>query len=244
MRYYWRTEKNVTRTFFLIALATYLAIHIMNALSHKTMLPTSLLYWILVCSYVSNMFNMHYLKKETAIVAFTLPASNLEKFISRVFYATFCSILILSVAEVLGCLIAAGFAIGMDWLAGNPYNPAILHHFLSLDDWTLLSRASRDVPPLMVFKVIFYFVLLVLPMLSLFTLCSLLFHRWGIVVATMLILAFVFTQVAFAGLLHGPGVHNYWGPLLWFFAIVIIVCYALAYRSFCRQEMRKKCIHI
>ena len=244
IQYYWRTEKAVVTTSFFMMSVLYLGNQVMNALSRRMMLPSSLLYWILVTAMVCHMFSPYHTKKESAIVSLTLPATNLEKYLSRVLYVSLGSMLMAAVAELCADLIAAGFALGMDRLAGNPYNPQILNHFLSLNDWTLLSRLTHEAPPLLMLKAVFYFCLLVLPSLSVFTLCGLLFHRWGYLIGTMLVVGFVFSQIAFGGLLHGPGTGDYWRCLLWFFAVVTVVCYGLGYRSFCRQQMRKRLIYI
>jgi len=244
IQYYWRTEKNMAATIFFIMLAAYLGVQVIDAMSHHQLAPPSLLYWVMVCSVVNTGIHQFYFKKESTIVAFTLPASNLEKFLSRVIYVSVGALLMATVAELLSALICVGFALGMDYLAGNPYNPQIVRYYFSLNDWTFVSRLTGEVPLLAALKALFYFTLLVLPVLSVFTLCSLLFHRWGFLVSTLLILTFVFSQMVFVGVLHGPGVSAYWSKLFCFFVLVTIVCYGLSYRSFCRQEMRKKWIHI
>lgn len=244
MQYYLRTEKKLLAVMFFTMMACFLGIQLMNAVNHHTMLPSSLLYWILVTASLNNFLYLIYVKKESAIVFFTLPATNLEKFLSRVIYASFGSIVMAGVAEILSELLAAGFAIGMDYLAGNPYNPQILRYFVGSGDWTFISRSMGMPAPLAALKVMFYFTLLVLPVFSVFTLCSQLFHRWSYIVGALLIVGFGLSQIIYGGLLHGPGVHDYWNRLFTLFAIVTIVCYGLAYWSFCRQEMRKKWIHI
>ena len=244
MQYYWRTEKKLLAVMFFTMMACFLGIIVMNATAHHLMLPSSLLYWILVTASLNNFLYLVYVKKETAIVFFTLPATNLEKFLSRVLYASFGSIVMATVAEILSELLAAGFAIGMDYLTGNPYNPQILRYFVGHGDWTFISRIMGKSAPLAALTVVFYFALLVLPVFSVFTLCSQLFHRWSYIVGALLIVLFGLSQIIYGGLLHGPGVHDYWKYLFIFFAIVTVVCYVLAYWSFCRQEMRKKWIHI
>lgn len=244
MQYYWRTEKKLLAVMFFTMMACFLGMQLMNAVAHRQTLPSELLYWILVTASINNFLYLIYVKKETAIVFFTLPATNLEKFLSRVLYASFGSIVMASVAELLSELLSAGFAIGMDYLAGNPYNPQILKYFVTLGDWTFISRAIGESAPLAVLKVVFYFCLLVLPVFSIFTLCSQLFHRWSYIVGALLITVFCLSQIIYGGLLHGPGVSDYWKHLFIFFAIVTVVCYVLAYWSFRRQEMRKKWIHI
>ena len=244
MQYYWRTEKKVVAVAFLTMMICYLGMQILNALNHQLVLPSSLLYWILVCMFITNSLHYYYLKKESSIGFYTLPASNLEKFLSRVLYVTLGVMLLTAVAELLSELITVGFVLGMDYLAGNPYNPKVVKYFISENNWIFFSRVMSDAPLLAVMKMVFYFSMLVLPVLSVFTLSALLFRRWGFFIGAMLVLTFLLSQILFYGLLHGPGVEDYWKRLFIFFAIVTVVCYGLSYRSFCRQQMRKRWIYL
>lgn len=251
MQYYWRTENNLGLVLYLISTAVYLLFIVAGQLDHKPSGFSSLIYWILCLSAIAHMF--YWLeKKESAIQFLCLPASHLEKFLSRIVYVGIAIQVLQVAAQLTAGLCCAGFAIGMDFLAGNPYNPRILPYFILpvehpvrwiIEMWNVEATFHGYRLLYVVYKVGIYS-LLSLILYSLFTLCGLLFHRLGFVVATVVVLAFTATIGVYVGLLHGPGVNGVIGYILVFFGIATVGCYLLAYVSFCNQQIRKRWINI
>ena len=251
MRYYWRTEKYLGLVIYLLLTAIYILNVVVGQLDHKPTGMSPLIYWITCLAATAHMF--YWLnKKEGAIQFLCLPASHLEKFLSRIVFVGIAIQVLQVAAQLTAGLCCAGFAIGMDFLAGNPYDPRILPYFILpceypvrwlIDMWNVEATFHSYRLLYVVYKVGIYSILSLI-LYSLYTLCGLLFHRLGFVVATVVVLAFTATVSVYVGLLHGPGVKNVFGGMLVFFGIATVVCYLLAYASFCDQQIRKRWINI
>lgn len=250
MQYYWRMEKYVGLGLYFILTAIYILDIVVGQLEHRATGYSILICWITCLAATAHMF--YWLdKKETAIQFLSLPASHLEKFLSRVVFVGIAIQVLQVAAQLTAALCGAGFAIGMDFLAGNPYDSHILSHFIKpyeypvgwlIGCWHIAAYHAYS-PLYFLFKV-GIFSILPLAVYSLYTLCGLIFSKVGFAVATVVVLVFTFTVGVYIGLLHGPGVKNVIGWMLFFFGIVTIVCYLLAYASFCSQQIRKRWINI
>ena len=249
MRYYWRTEKRLYLRLFLGLVALYLIIDLILAIfarlfSAKVFSTFSIffnkewIFWgfILICT--ARMFYVLE-KKQTATTFLSLPASNLEKYLSRVIYATI-GIFLLALAARLTANTIMSIPLFFDdnWPLGY-----ILRYQIFPGTW-IISSISFNTPYflLKIFVIILWATLFAIWPWSLFTLFGLLFRRhgwlWALPVLFIGVSLFAFVMYTMADNNWNYQQHTHFRTLITITIIIpTIFNYWLAYRCFRRSQV-------
>ena len=249
-RFYWRTEKQTYLRIFLVCFAIYLVKtavfdFILMRISSEAYnySHTSLFYQmysigtLIVMSYLFDA--VHH--KQRAISYLSLPASNIEKFLSRFIMGVVGVPILLNLALLAGGIVVTLVLGAMDFLAGNqPAWMRIFDYYNHHPDMAATYDFFGAMPLSMFLNILFWRNMMVLAFFSFFIWFGTAFRRAGWIYATIVIfvlLALFIFVLDFIGILHQPAppilryICGYGGPLL-----TILFAY-LAYRSFCRAQI-------
>lgn len=249
IRYYWRTEKKLYLRLFLGLVALYLIIGlILHIFAHlfsiddfgifRMLFNEEWIFWgfILICT--ARMFYVLE-KKQTATTFLSLPASNIEKYLSRVFYATIGIYLLALAARLTANTI---FCIPLFFDENWPIG-IILRYKIFPSTW-IISSIGFNTPYFLLKMIacILWATLFAIWPWSLFTLFGLLFRRhgwlWAIPALFIIVSLFAFVMFTMAD--------NNWNHqqqehfmILTTLTIIIptIFNYWLAYRCFCHAQV-------
>jgi len=253
MRYFWRTEKHLYKRLFLGLAAFYVF--------------KSILFWLL-----ARFFSLEYTRglyiffndewvfwgfilisaaymfaslghKQTATTTLVLPASNLEKYLSRVVYATVGIWLLAFVARVTAHVITSiPMLIDTLFLGGEVSLRQIVFGYILPGQWVLFSSYWGTTPLLGFLRYFFMTSTMALWPWSVFTLSGLLFRRNGWLWA----IPTLFVGVGIAYLVFEKLISKTWASehdtllILLFAAVVYLFSafnYWLGYRCFCRAQV-------
>lgn len=254
-RFYWRTEKKTYLRIFLICFAIYLVktavfdFILMRISSEAYNYSHTALFYqmysigtLILMSYLFD--DVHH--KQRAISYLSLPASNIEKFLSRFIMGVVGVPILLNVALLAGSIVVTLVLGTIDSLAGNQASWMQIfdyysHHPDLTATYDLYNNDLFGAMPLSMFlNILFWRNMMVLAFFSFFIWFGTAFRRAGWVYATIVIfvlLALFIFVLDFMGILHQPAppiLRYIWGygvPLL-----SILFTY-LAYRSFCRAQI-------
>lgn len=249
-RFYWRTEKKTYLRIFLICFAIYIVKtavfdFILMRISSEayTYSHTALFYQMYS---IGTLVLMSYLfdavhHKQRAISYLSLPASNLEKFLSRFIMGVVGVPILLNVALFAGSIVVTLVLGTMDSLAGNPTSwMRIFDYYSHHPDMAATYDFFGAMPFNRFLTILFWRNMMVLAFFSFFIWFGTAFRRAGWVYAIIVIfvlLALFILVLEIMGILDDPAPRSLryiWGygvPLL-----SILFTY-LAYRSFCRAQI-------
>ena len=250
IRYYWQTEKHTYLRLYLgltgLYLIKYLLHYIMNQVFQsgeiemlRYIFNDEWIFWgfILICT--ARMFYVLE-NKQTATTFLSLPASNMEKYLTRVVYATI-GIYLLALAARLTANTIDSIPLLFD-SNGKDFG-YILRYEILPGSWIISSIQFVGAQTIFdIIRVVTWAIFFALWPWSLFTLSGLLFRRHGWLWA----IPILFIGVSFFGLCLYTMIHNNWNKEqhLYYFTIMMLTVliptifnYWFAYRCFCKAQV-------
>lgn len=247
VRWYWQMEKKLYARLFLAVISLYLFQRVLSFFffempgqkvqdSFLRFFNDEIIFWGAILFCLAHIFSAleH---RQSAVTLLTLPAGNAEKFFSRVVYATAGLWLIVFLGR---CAANALISIPLFFDAETDLND-IVRHILP-GTWIFASIVETyNVLDVAVYT-LGSLILALWPM-SLFTLCGVLFRRYGWLWALFILIAGTFFLVYLVELNehNAAWINAHHAQFVWLTCAVVVVLstanYALAYRCFCRAQI-------
>lgn len=247
VRWYWQTEKRLYVRLFLTTLGLYLAQRFLSTVFFEMvgqevqgaflrLFNDEIIFWGMILFCLAHIFSAleH---KQSATSLLSLPAGNAEKFFSRVVYATAGLWLLVFLGRCAANALTAipmffdpeiGFGDIMSRCIPGTWMLASIFETYNVGDVLLYTLGS--------------FIIALWPM-SLFTLCGVLFRRYGWLWALFILIIGTFLLVYLLEINEYSASWVNAHDLLWVYLFCVLVIllsgvnYALAYRCFCRAQI-------
>ena len=253
MRYFWRTEKHLYKRLFLGLVAFYVFKSMLFWLAGRffsleytrglyVFFNDEWVFWGFILISAAYMF-ASLGRKQTATTTLVLPASNLEKYLSRVVYATLGIWLLAFAARVTAHVITSiPMLIDTLFLGGEVSLRQIVFGYILPGQWVLFSSYWGTTPLLGFLRYVFLSGTMALWPWSVFTLSGLLFCRNGWLWA----IPTLFVGVGIAYFVFEKLISKTWAwehdtlLMLLFVAVIYLFSafnYWLGYRCFCRAQV-------
>lgn len=248
IRWYWQTEKRLYLSLFLTTLGLYVAKDVLSTVLFELggqaaqgallrLFNDELIFWGMILYCLAHMFSALECK-QTATSLLSLPAGNAEKFLSRVVYATVGIWLLVFLGR---CAANALTAMPLLFNPETSFGEIVRRHVLP-GTWILASIfETYNVGDVLVYT--FGNLMIALWPMSLFTLCGVLFRRYGWLWALFIFIAATFILIYLLELNehNAAWINAHHTQFVWMTCAVVVVLstanYALAYRSFCRAQI-------
>jgi len=248
IRWYWQTEKRLYLRLFLTASGLYVAQEVLSTVLGELgagaaqgallrLFNDEVIFWGMILFCLAHMFSALE-RKQTATSLLSLPAGNAEKFLSRVVYATVGIWLLVFLGR---CAANAVTAMPLLFNPETSFSEIVRRHVLP-GTWMLASVfETYNILDVLVYAFV-SFIIALWPM-SLFTLCGVLFRRYGwlwalfiLIAATFILIYLIEQNERSAAWINAHDVLFVW---LTCAAVILLsaVNYALAYRCFCRAQI-------
>lgn len=246
-RLYWHTSRRTLMRLYLGLTAFYLVktplLYILNRVmivefegfSRLMYTYNHFISWVfgLVC--LSYLFA--FLHRRTAATAILcLPATNAEKFLTRVVLGTLAIVCVFKLAELSSGVVHVAVIAALDMLAGNGYSPDAANYYLATVFWpfNLLSRGFALTKVLSEYAIL----LMVASWLtSVFTFSGILFRRHGWALSFVFIAA-LWLMAYFAIRAFGiPETKTFDACVIALCLLFALLNYYFAYRAFCRAQI-------
>lgn len=248
IRWYWKTEKKLYLRLFLTTFGLYVAQDVLGTVLFKLggqaaqgallrLFNDEVIFWGMILFCLAHIFSALE-RKQTATSLLSLPAGNAEKFLSRVVYATVGIWLLVFLGR---CAANALMSIPMFFDPEISFGEIVRRHVVP-GSWMLASIfETYNVGDVLLYT-FGSFIIALWPM-SLFTLCGVLFRRYGWLWALFILIATTFFLIYLLEIndysVSWVNAHD----LLWVYLFCVLVIllsgvnYALAYRCFCRAQI-------
>ena len=248
IRWYWQTEKRLYLRLFLTAFGLYVAQEVLSTALGELggqaaqeallrLFNDELIFWGMILYCLAHMFSALE-RKQTATTLLSLPAGNAEKFLSRVVYANVGIWLLVFLGR---CAANALTAMPLLFNPETSFGEIVRRHILP-GTWILASIfETHNVGDVLVYT--FGSLMIALWPMSLFTLCGVLFRRYGWLWALFIFIAATFILIYLLELNehNAAWINAHHTQFVWMTCAVVVVLstanYALAYRSFCRAQI-------
>ena len=253
VRYYWRTEKHLYLRLYLGLVGIYLFLSILSFILARFFSPSQMsgifmifntewIFWGFILISMAHMFSSLE-TKQRATTLLTLPASNLEKFVTRVVYVTLGIWLLAFAARVTANFFGAILLIFDTLFMNGEWTLSQIFYYRILPgSWSVFFLNYGPTFILGFLKYVLWVSLFALWPWSLFTLFGLLFRRHGWLWAIPVLFVGVFA----AYLIFEMSIDQTWARehdvlLMWLFAAFILLPsafnYWLSYRCFRRSQV-------
>lgn len=248
IRWYWQTEKKLCLRLLLTTFGLYVAQEALSTALWELgagaardallrLFNDEVIFWGMILFCLAHMFSALE-RKQTATSLLSLPAGNAEKFFSRVVYATVGVWLLVFLGR---CAANAFTAVPLFFNPETSFSEIVRRHVLP-GTWILASIfETHNVGDVLVYT--FGSLMIALWPMSLFTLCGVLFRRYGwlwalfiLIAATFILIYLIEQNERSAAWINAHDVLFVW---LTCAAVILLsaVNYALAYRCFCRAQI-------
>ena len=253
VRYYWRTEKHLYLRLYLGLIGIYVFLSLFSRILSRFFTPSQMsavfiifnfewIFWGFILISMAHMFSSLETKQH-ATTFLSLPANNLEKFISRVVYVTLGIWLLAFAARVTANFFGATLLLFDTLFMNGEWTLSQIFYYRILPgSWSVFFLNYGPTFILGFLKYVLWVSLFALWPWSLFTLFGLLFRRHGWLWAIPVLFVGVFA----AYLIFEMGIDQTWARehdvlLMWLFAAFILLPsafnYWLSYRCFRRAQV-------